>query len=184
MAVGYRLLGSPANAAMLLGLNYANANVAPYTVLTLQYNSTLQPRSQYSTAGPGFATVGGSSATNSIGVDYVMSVTANVSSGATLYQNGGQISAFATLPVPVYTSNSNISVGYNYSVGGRTADALIYWAAWWNTALPASVHAQIGSNVNAIWQVMQPQRGLKYFYSATIKSRRTLTDRVGSRGVA
>jgi hypothetical protein len=61
----------------------------------------------------------------------------------------------------------------------------ILWAGLWNTA-PSGLPAQIGGSPNAIWQMFQPVSTIPAYKASPsgLLFRRTLFDRIGSRGAA
>ena len=93
------------------------------------------------------------------GTDYVVSATFS-SSGQSLYVNGNLAASASTYNSnPTFTSTSYSCFG---SIPGLSVNpqCLYYYGVMLNKAIPASVHAAIGANVNAIWQIFQPARSL------------------------
>jgi hypothetical protein len=128
-----------------------------------------------------------SSAAPVIGTRHVVSSTI-AAGGLSAYLDGVRVSHDTTTRAnPTYSSTAALGLGLAYGFAGtRISNLLFSWSAWWNVALPDSVHTAIGSNVNAIWQIMRPMSGVSTFAGSAASPlfRRSFYGRSGSRGVA
>jgi hypothetical protein len=100
--------------------------------------------------------------TISSGSTHVVAVTIS-SSNVSIYLDGA-LAASTTNSGAANWGSNNVAFGDSSSYGGRTSGLLYYWGGIWTSALPAAVHAGIGANPNAIWQVCRPQRGVMQSY--------------------
>jgi hypothetical protein len=98
------------------------------------------------------------------------------------YFNGSPVSNTATGTATIAQSNTNAIHLGNYDAGGYYFNGIQNWIGLWNYAIPSSMACPMTASPNAIYQIFRPQGGLVY---RTFKSfRRTIVQRIGSRGVA
>ena len=178
IAVAFRLLSSPSGSnRQFFGASFASTNTTPFNAVILGYRNVSSSLTML--VGTGNVS---SSITPTVGADYVSSATISGTTG-TLYVNGVQ-AASGAVSAPSYSASSILAIGANTAFGVNPG-ILVYWAALWSRSLAATEHAAIGAAPSAIFgRVFMPQAYRLFGVTANFRTRRTLYDRAGSRGVA
>jgi len=162
IAAGVRRTGSPGtNNSRVFGLTYNNTFTVPFDVIGLYFPTSTSVLT-YVVNSAGTQQGANTSYTPPLNTDVVLALTVTSAGNAILYAGGSQVySAGSAWSNPTYTATASAYIGdCPAAAGTRNPQTLMYWFAWWNRALDPAVHVGIGSNVNAIWDVFVPVRGL------------------------
>jgi len=164
----FRFLGTPTASCAVFGTLANNTGISPYycySILTASSGNQITAR--INIAGS-LAAQSQCNATFTTGIDYV--VAAELQAAKQTFYVGG-------LNNTVQTNNWSGSITYYptslMSIGAepgltRNPNMLFYWGGVWSGILDPSLHAAIGSSVNAIWQVYQPRRSVILSFVAPI----------------
>jgi hypothetical protein len=182
-AFALRPLGIITNNANMFGVNFNAAYSGGSNCYQVSSGTSTGWNLNYNSAGSVKELI--SSVIPVIGIDAVLSFVLT-STFQTLYLNGRVIASSSNgISNPTFGSPALLQFGVTIGTASYNTNALFYWGALWNSALPASAHAAIGSNPNAIWRIFRPMNGISAFAGAAPRLvRRSLYGRAGSRGVA
>jgi len=85
--------------------------------------------------------------------------------GVSFYRDGGP-QGTATSANLLSAWSGQAALGARNDGGARWLSGSLGWVAIWNVALPAAIHAVIGSSANAIYQLFRPQRSIMWSFAA------------------
>jgi hypothetical protein len=166
VACGLRRLGASVSFGAIAGLYSNNANTNSKEVVNIVYNNTAGALSvRFGATSTTEGTLNFSGAIGNTTSDHV--VAASIQNNAqNVYLDGGPSGSSAAAAVATYNSTALIAVG-NYATSTNFgSNSLIYWAGFWSSYLSPAMHAEIGSNVNAIREILRRRRRPLYFQSS------------------
>jgi hypothetical protein len=148
VACGFRFNAAPSGDVALFALMTSNSNARAATVEINNLDKVFA----------GWVGNTGTAYTITTGSDYVVSASINKST-YNLYVNGAAAENGSTsISNPSWGATSSAMIGSPAGsvFASRTPNIYVYWTAAWNSYLTAAQHMQIGSHVNAIWQIFRP----------------------------
>jgi hypothetical protein len=95
------------------------------------------------------------------------------------YVNGSQVITSATALGTAEYSSTNAAFGDSTSFSGRNCNLIFNWGGVWSRVINADEHRRLAINP---WEMFPPPYGIESLLGGGVKFRRSLFDRVGSRG--
>ncbi len=157
--IGVRILGYPSSAHNdhLIGCIYDEPVTAPSWPYVIYLNGPSGALNVYYSKN---ATTGANVASSYVpplNKDIVLALELTATT-ITIYANGVQtFTTTGITAVPQYSSTSTLLLGSDSTATG-TENHLVYFAAIYNGILGSALHARIGANVNAIWEMFPIRR--------------------------
>jgi hypothetical protein len=159
LAIGFQVLGTPSNSAVIWEISYNSINLSPFIVANVQYEGTTGLQLQWNSAGtqqslvyPTFTPVAGA----------IHVVLCEITpSSQSIWLDGQMVaSASGSLSSPRWTSTSTLCIGSFSGYTQTTPNMVVYWSGWWNRVLQPSENQAVAHDP---WQIFEPRRAQAYF---------------------